>query len=424
MKYHLMHKDIIVAQITIDEDTMVISKINDIYDFKHAPIIAQTKDGCLNRAQLNEWWLGRSIPASRDGIKSDLNTLDLSSARGLINKVYALSLSDQYWVKPQNLNISWSQINFYENEFSEDIGDLLIGENKKVLDFASPDNTSDGWLRKRWKIIDDKRCLIKSGSGAIMQEPYNEVLASEINRRINSDYVAYKMLNKSNAVYSICENFTNKDTELISAWQIDHSLKKRGRISPYQHYINCYKELGCPEIEDSINKMIVLDYIIANTDRHMNNFGVIRNANTLEIIKAAPIFDNGTSLWNGQATALIHPIMNISCKPFKECHEDQLKLVTSFDFLQKEALIGMGDFFKEITRNSIFVDEKRADTISFSLDKRIDKLFELIPQKNIYPQSVNFFIEKAKEAKELNKLHMDSQPMQCKTKKPSNYDDI
>ncbi len=34
--------------------------------------------------------------------------------------------------------------------------------------------------------------------------------------------------------------------------------------------------------------MIVLDYLIANEDRHLNNFGVIRNAETLEWLGFAP----------------------------------------------------------------------------------------------------------------------------------------
>ena len=43
--------------------------------------------------------------------------------------------------------------------------------------------------------------------------------------------------------------------------------------------------------------MIVLDYLIVNEDRHQNNFGVVRNAETLEYLGAAPIYDSGTSLW-------------------------------------------------------------------------------------------------------------------------------
>ena len=54
--------------------------------------------------------------------------------------------------------------------------------------------------------------------------------------------------------------------------------------------------------------MIVIDYLLANTDRHYNNFGAIRNANSLEWIGSAPIYDSGTSLWCNTPTKLIRPL--------------------------------------------------------------------------------------------------------------------
>ena len=48
--------------------------------------------------------------------------------------------------------------------------------------------------------------------------------------------------------------------------------------------------------------MIVVDFIIANEDRHLNNFGLVRNANTLEWIGVAPIFDSGSSLGYDKVT--------------------------------------------------------------------------------------------------------------------------
>ena len=44
--------------------------------------------------------------------------------------------------------------------------------------------------------------------------------------------------------------------------------------------------------------MIVFDAIICNTDRHYGNFGLIIDNITNKPIKAAPIFDNGLSLFN------------------------------------------------------------------------------------------------------------------------------
>ena len=79
--------------------------------------------------------------------------------------------------------------------------------------------------------------------------------------------------------------------------------------------------------------MLVLDYLIVNEDRHQNNFGVIRNADTLEYLGAAPIYDSGTSLWFDKPTAMIRADAKTICKPFKTSHEEQIGLVQDFDWL-------------------------------------------------------------------------------------------
>ena len=57
----------------------------------------------------------------------------------------------------------------------------------------SPDNTSDGWLRKKWVIQNQRRVLLKSGSGESQQEPLNEVLANMICDRLDiKNYVKYQ----------------------------------------------------------------------------------------------------------------------------------------------------------------------------------------------------------------------------------------
>ena len=89
--------------------------------------------------------------------------------------------------------MNWKKINFFENVFSDDIGDVLFGktEKTKAFDFNSPDNTSDGCLKKRWKIIDGKRCLIKGGSGLERQQPFNEVIASTIEILLTKLYARF-----------------------------------------------------------------------------------------------------------------------------------------------------------------------------------------------------------------------------------------
>ncbi|MDR3154072.1 MAG: hypothetical protein LBW85_07355 [Deltaproteobacteria bacterium] len=61
--------------------------------------------------------------------------------------------------------------------------------------------------------------------------------------------------------------------------------------------------------------MLAVDYLIANTDRHLNNFGALRNAGTLDWIGFAPVYDSGSSLWHDRETPEIHPGADQGSKP-------------------------------------------------------------------------------------------------------------
>ena len=384
-KYILMHKDIPVAFLEIDEASGVISVIGEVYAEKHIPLGITVKRGKIKRSELNDWWRGRAIPASRSGIKTVLEDLQIATTQRLLEKCLGLSLSDQYWICPQSKNLKWSEINFFENNFSDDMGNILFGKvssGEMILNdeisLMSPDNTSDGWLKKKWKIINGKRCLIKGGSGAIQQEPYNEVIASKIMERLDIPHVKYSLIMEEEYPYSICEDFITPQTELISAWYVMQTEKKPNHISVYQHYVNCCEKLGIPKIKESLDKMMVVDYLIANEDRHQNNFGVIRNAESLNFIGAAPLFDSGTSLWFDKPTPMIGRTAKLQCKPFKNTHEEQIKIVSSFEWLDISKLNGIEEEFRELVRDSIFIDNIRCDAICKAMKERVNSLKKVI----------------------------------------------
>ena len=273
-----MHKRIAVAEIELDDATGFIQKIGTIYEPEHLPVGTAVKNGAADRAALNEWWTDRSIPASRSGVREALETLEIASTKILLVRCYGLSLSDQYWICPEGSGLTWDALNFFDNDFSDDIGDVLFGANRKadVLDFSSPDNTSDGNLKKRWKIIGGKRYLVKGGSNPFRQQPFNEVIAAGIMERLGIPHVPYQVAWNKGAPYSLCEDFVTRDTELIPAWRILKTQKKSNNVSVYQHFINCCEALGIQNTVSFLDRMIVLDYIIANEDRHFNNFGMDR----------------------------------------------------------------------------------------------------------------------------------------------------
>lgn len=151
MEYTLMHKKIPVVDLTIGEDIGFIEKIGTYHNPKHLPVgIADwIQGGALpSRKTFNEWWIGRSIPASRQDLEHTLHQLNIPSSRFLLTKSFGLSLSDHYWIRLKGSSLEWEDINFFQNDFSEDIGKLLFGSTLENIDLLSPDNTTEGWLKK------------------------------------------------------------------------------------------------------------------------------------------------------------------------------------------------------------------------------------------------------------------------------------
>ena len=382
MKCNLMHKRIRVAEIELDNATGFIKKIGEVYSSEHMPVGVPIKKGVVDRDALNDWWTERSIPASRSGIRDALETLNIANTKMLLIRCYGLSLSDRYWICPQDTDIIWDKINFFDNSFSNDMGDVLFGVNKKnnAFDLSSPDNTADGNLKKRWKVINGKRCLVKGGSNPFRQQPFNEVIAAGIMERLGIPHIPYTIMWNQGVPYSVCEDFVTADTELIPAWRIMQTQKKENNVSVYRHFVNCCESMGIKDVVPFLDKMIVLDYIIANEDRHFNNFGVLRNAETLEWIGMAPVYDSGSSLGYDKMPVQIYAERDIICKPFKKSHAEQLKLVSSFKWIDFEKLSDVKELIFEtfaMEGASDYADEAGVKAICDITQKRIRNLFDI-----------------------------------------------
>ena len=377
MNYTLMHKDIPVADLTLDETTGSIQLIDALFRGGHLPVGVSVRRGMADRAALNAWWTNRFIPSARSGLVDALSQLGFPDPQQVISRNLGLSLSDHYWVKPASSNLSWNEVNFFENDFSPDVGDALLGKLNKAsgIDLCSPDWTCDGNLRKRWAILDGKRCLVKAGSGPFQQQPFNEVIASKMANWLGIPHIPYTLLWDDGIPYSVCEDFVIPDTELIPAWRVMQTQKKDNQTSVYQHYRNCCEKLGVPNVTHARDQMMVLDYLIANEDRHFNNFGLLRSPDTLEWLGPAPIYDSGSSLGYDKLTPQIRSGRNIICKPFKRTHQDQLRLVTSFDWLDLSKLDGVDQDIREVFAGAEeFIDKERVEAIVASVNQRIQML--------------------------------------------------
>lgn len=379
MRCILMNKNMPVVELELDDDTATILKVVKNYELDFLPVGIDVKTGIPNKKELNEWWFGRSIPASRSGIAAALERLGVQYSEQLLLRCYGLSLSDQYWMKPVDSELKWKNINFFENDFSDDVGNVLFGQPAgQDIDLMSPCNTSDGWLKKKWKIIGAKRCLIKAGSNPYMQEPINEVFGTRLHQRLGcKNFVPYKALLENGIPYSVCENFIDVNTELVSAVNINRSLKKVSQFTSYEHFLNACDRLGIPGMKKFLDYMLVFDYLMANTDRHFGNLGAVRNVETLEWIGPAPIFDSGTSLWHDKLTRAINPLEETETKPFYSSVSRQMKLVSDFSWIPFEELRHLRDDVREIFEPTDFIDEERIEALSNAVTSRAEELQDM-----------------------------------------------
>lgn len=300
MKCTLMNKNEEVLVAEYNDALKVFTEIYEIKNIDYAPLILfnnYSKDKNITPI-LTDWFKGRGIPSWRDDLDLLLAKLNITSSFELLDKAFGLSLSDQYWVKPTDSNIQYKDINFFEHDFEDSeftnatFGNELDSSTK--ISLISPNNTTDGRLKKTWIIENGKRYLLKGGFKNEVMQPFNEVLASMICERLGFDHVCYTLDVVNDKVVSKCECFINTDTELIPAHQILQGLIEKENA--YEEYIKILEDKGINNVREKLENMFILDYLILNEDRHLNNFGIIRDVNTLKWIDIAPIFDNGQSL--------------------------------------------------------------------------------------------------------------------------------
>lgn len=388
-KFTLMNKNKKVFDFVYDEEEHFIVNFERNYpeNEDYAPF-GLIKMNEIDKVEFNKWWKNRQIPASRKGLKEVLhnsNVYDKDNFDLLDAKAYCLSLSDQYWVKGVNEEISWESINFFDNEFSEDIGKILFNGGKTALNLNlnTPDMTSNGNYEKRWKIIDGERYLLKAGSKIYNQEPFNELIATKLYERLlnKEEYVEYSVIFDDDKAISKCKNFITKDTELVPAWKINEYYEFLDDEDKYTHYIRCLNNLGIKDAETLTDKMIVCDYIIANKDRHFNNFGVIRDVNTLKFIGVAPIFDNGCSLWYDENDMYVGEFF--LTKPFEEYEKKQLSLVKKLEWLDMSKLEDFPNEVKTILSMNKLLSKERINKIVDQIKLRIEFVKELKKSREV-----------------------------------------
>ena len=133
--------------------------------------------------------------------------------------------------------------------------------------------------------------------------------------------------------------------------------------------------------------MFIIDFLLMNEDRNLNNFGIIRDANTLKWIDASPIFDSSHSLaiqeysQNGIVTSGYGIFFN-----GLERFDDIIQVVENKERIDVERLSGIVDeYYQTLIKYQKYtnVSLEKINIECFLLKRQIDKLKSLINTKMV-----------------------------------------
>lgn len=397
MKCILFNKNTKVLSAEFDPANVVFSKVYEVYNIDYAPYILKSyyKENDLNDtlfvSNLSNWFKSRGIPSWRDKLDLLLHRLNVNAPTELLDKAFGLSLSDQYFIKPYDMNVIYDDINFFDNDFEySEFMSASLSKNGEVVtnesSLKTPNNTTDGMLKKAWVIDGGTRYLIKGGYKSELLEPFNEVLASEICRRLGFLYVPYILEIYKDTVVSKCPCFINKDTELITCHQIMNGITRHNSVLDYEEYLKVLESNGIIDARVKLENMYILDFLIMNEDRHLNNFGIIRDVNTLKWLDVAPIFDNGESLrmqyFDEEELHLAYEgRLFYEVKSFDEI----IKVVRDLKRLDISKLDGVVEWYDELLhkyQKYTKFSDLRINRLCVILNRQISKLKNLIEEGN------------------------------------------
>lgn len=368
-KYILMNKNIPLATVTMS-GLGYITAVLAIHMPEAFPVGIFTEKHNQLIDKLNQWWRSRIIPASRDGLRYVLHLYDVDSPAVLSKRSLGLSLSDQYWLKPEASELTWNEVNFFTNDFSRELGEAFfqMESSRPAINHFTPDASSNGWLKKKWVKINGETYLAKAGSAPLLQQPYNEVAADKILTALDIFHVQYELIMEDKRPLCLCQNFITPDTEFVPAYFVKDIVPRSNSDSTYSHFLRCADYLQIPGVDKFLQQMICFDYLVENSDRHFGNFGFIRDVNTLKFVGTAPLFDNGTSLWCESLNAEIGNAL--PAMPFKDMQKKQLGLVKQH-CIDEENLLRCADIVENVLCSSPYLDAERITRISKAVGSRV-----------------------------------------------------
>ncbi|MCL2212455.1 MAG: hypothetical protein FWB93_01290 [Oscillospiraceae bacterium] len=239
----------------------------------------------LRTMDVEGWLCSRAIDPHRTNSRLLKRALRIGSTDDLatVLRVHAATITDTYWFRSAGENLCYEDVKFKENQFASL---ALRGDpdsfNKNYS--PTPELTNIGSYEKCWRQQDGGWFLVKRGSEL---ERFSELLICRLGKALGFPMAEY--FAEGDTVVS--PDFTDGATQ-----NFEPAMALMGDSEDYAENFEKFWELS-PEIAKEYLQIIYMDALCFNMDRHTNNYGLLLDPNSGEVLSMAPNFDNNIALF-------------------------------------------------------------------------------------------------------------------------------
>lgn len=260
-----------------------------VYNEKLLPLFLK------NISNADMWLEKRAVDSHRANSRLLKKALRMKEKDDIATVIQAngATVTDNYWIREPGSKLKYADVSFDDNYFrkltAKSAAKLALNGSSSSFNYvarcsASPaaELTNTGSFEKCWKNIDGKWWLFKSAN---KNELFSEVFISKLCADIGINCAVYEKAGG----YVKSLDFTEGKVNFEPAFAF------MGEEEDYGKTIEKLKEI-CPKAVPDYIRLIFLDALVFNPDRHTANFGLLRNKKTGKYTGLAPCFDHNMAL--------------------------------------------------------------------------------------------------------------------------------
>lgn len=250
-----------------------------------------------NKQAIINWLSSRTLLLSRTNAKKLYQAFrleqlqDETSRAKLAMSCRALSILDNYWVKLDNDSTTWDTVNLRNNSLNQAVAQIALHGTSLSLhgSLVSPEFTTNGAYAKAWRRDEDGSLWLYKLND-MQYTAKTEVMVSNILDCTNVTHCHYEAREDMGEYVCACPAMTSDKISIADGLTFVGYCNRNGINSD---------EYLMEHDRDNYYNMFIVDYLIANPDRHGQNWGIAYDSETMEIFGLHPLFDHNNAFDNG-----------------------------------------------------------------------------------------------------------------------------